>query len=95
MNRLLLGGVVLLVLLFQTSRALASAYGIAVTGAMIIDSVLALLVLRYAPPLAALGRGRDRGPLRGHRGGAFLCANLLEAAPWRLCAGAGGGLADR
>lgn len=57
-NRLLLIGVLLLVLLFKTSSNLASAYGIAVTGSMIVDSVLAFVVLwrfwRWPLPLAAL-----------------------------------------
>jgi KUP system potassium uptake protein len=57
-NRLLLIGVLLLVLLFKTSSNLASAYGIAVTGSMVVDSVLAFVVLwrfwRWPLPLAAL-----------------------------------------
>ena len=76
-NRMLLAGVVLLVLLFHTSRALASAYGIAVTGAMIIDSVLALLVLRYArrwPLWAAVVIVAPFVVIEA----AFLCANLLK-----------------
>ncbi|MBP0574984.1 KUP/HAK/KT family potassium transporter, partial [Mycobacterium tuberculosis] len=44
-NRLLLLGVLLLVLLFKTSSNLASAYGIAVTGTMVVTSVLAFFVL--------------------------------------------------
>ncbi len=43
-NRLLLLGVIGLVLLFESSSNLAAAYGIAVTGAMAIDTVLAYLV---------------------------------------------------
>jgi KUP system potassium uptake protein len=39
-NKLLLVGVVLLVVLFGTSSRLASAYGIAVTGAMLLDTCL-------------------------------------------------------
>jgi KUP system potassium uptake protein len=57
-NRLLLLGVLLLVLLFKTSSNLASAYGIAVTGSMVVDSVLAFVVLwrfwHWPAPLAAL-----------------------------------------
>jgi len=41
----LLGGVLLLVGLFRTSSALASAYGIAVTTTMVVDGVLGLLVV--------------------------------------------------
>nr|WP_244492223.1 potassium transporter Kup [Aureimonas sp. AU12] len=43
-NWLMLVGVVLLVLFFRTSSALAAAYGIAVTGTMIITSLLAIVV---------------------------------------------------
>jgi KUP system potassium uptake protein len=44
-NMLLLAGVVLLVLLFRSSSALASAYGIAVTGTMVVTAMMAFLVL--------------------------------------------------
>lgn len=47
-NLLLLLGVVTLVLLFQTSSQLAAAYGIAVTGTMIVSSMLAFLYIRLA-----------------------------------------------
>ena len=43
-NALLLTGVVLIVLIFRTSGALAAAYGIAVTGVMVIDTFHASLV---------------------------------------------------
>jgi KUP system potassium uptake protein len=42
-NVALLFGVLLLVFAFKTSSALASAYGIAVTGTMVITTILALL----------------------------------------------------
>lgn len=45
-NWMLLAGVVLLVVQFRTSSALASAYGIAVTGTMLVTSVLAVIVAR-------------------------------------------------
>ncbi|MGL6208239.1 MAG: potassium transporter Kup, partial [Paracoccaceae bacterium] len=45
-NRLLFVGVVALVVSFQTSSALASAYGIAVTGTMVITTILAAVVFR-------------------------------------------------
>ena len=45
-NWLLLAAVVTLVLLFGSSAALASAYGIAVTGAMVVDSLFAFTVFR-------------------------------------------------
>ncbi len=46
-NRLLLLGVLLLVIAFRTSSALASAYGIAVTGTMVVTTALAFIVVRY------------------------------------------------
>ena len=45
-NFLLLIGVIMLVLGFKNSSALASAYGIAVTGTMLVDTVLAFYMLR-------------------------------------------------
>ncbi len=44
-NRLLLIGVLLLVLMFKSSSALASAYGIAVTGTMVVTTALAFVVV--------------------------------------------------
>jgi len=44
-NRILLLGVILLVLMFRTSSNLASAYGIAVTGSMVVDSLLLFFVV--------------------------------------------------
>ncbi|MFO1049358.1 MAG: potassium transporter Kup [Geminicoccaceae bacterium] len=44
-NRVLLAGVLLLVFAFQTSGALASAYGIAVTGTMVVTTCLAFVVI--------------------------------------------------
>ncbi len=45
-NWMLMFAVFVLVLSFQSSSALASAYGIAVTGTMIIDTVLAFIIIR-------------------------------------------------
>ncbi|HEY7690062.1 MAG TPA: potassium transporter Kup [Dongiaceae bacterium] len=45
-NRWLLIGVVLLVLLFETSSNLASAYGIAVAGTMLVETLLAFVYVR-------------------------------------------------
>ncbi len=45
-NRLLLVGVILLVVAFRSSSALASAYGIAVTGTMVVTTALAFVVVR-------------------------------------------------
>src|SRR6185437_12658110 len=44
-NILLLFGVLLLVVLFRSSGALASAYGIAVTGTMVVTAILAVVVI--------------------------------------------------
>ncbi|MBK7043892.1 MAG: potassium transporter Kup [Rhodanobacteraceae bacterium] len=45
-NRFLLVAIILVVIGFETSSNLAAAYGIAVTGTMLIDTVLALIVAR-------------------------------------------------
>jgi KUP system potassium uptake protein len=45
-NWLLLAGVIVLVLAFKTSSNLAVAYGIAVTGTMVVTAVLAMFVIR-------------------------------------------------
>ena len=54
-NRLLLVGVLILVLVFKSSSALASAYGIAVTGTMVTTTALAFVVVwkRWRWPLWA------------------------------------------
>jgi KUP system potassium uptake protein len=56
-NMLLLIGVLLLVMLFRSSSALASAYGIAVTGTMVVTTMLSIVVIRRVwrwPLIAAL-----------------------------------------
>ncbi len=56
-NMLLLVGVLLLVLMFRSSSALASAYGIAVTGTMVVTGIMAFVVIwkvwRWSPFAAA------------------------------------------
>jgi KUP system potassium uptake protein len=56
-NSLLLLGVLLLVALFRSSSALASAYGIAVTGTMVVTCMMAFIVIwrmwRWSPLAAA------------------------------------------
>jgi KUP system potassium uptake protein len=47
-NSLLLVGVLVLLLFFQTSSALAAAYGIAVTGSMFVDTLLAWFIVKAA-----------------------------------------------
>ena len=44
-SALLLVGVLLLVVLFQSSDGLASAYGVAVTGTMVVDGIMAFIVI--------------------------------------------------
>ena len=46
-NWVLFGGTLFLVLAFRSSAALTSAYGLAVAGAMLIDGVLVILLLRF------------------------------------------------
>ena len=60
-NTLMLVGVLALVALFQTSNNLAAAYGLAVAGAMFVDTLLFFVIIRYMwnRPLwhAVLGTG--------------------------------------
>jgi KUP system potassium uptake protein len=77
MNRLLLAGVLLLVAFFKTSSSLASAYGIAVTGTMVVTTALAFAVvwkcwrwpLCLAAPFVSAFLAVDL---------AFLAANLMK-----------------
>jgi KUP system potassium uptake protein len=76
-NVLLLVGVLLLVALFRNSSNLASAYGIAVTGTMVVTTLLAFMVAWKAmkwPPLLA---GLAVAPFLLIEG-AFMVANLLK-----------------
>ena len=57
-NAMLCVGVVLIVLIFKSSDALAAAYGIAVTGVMVISTVLVAVVALLSLELEAA---------RGHR----------------------------
>ncbi|HXW71781.1 MAG TPA: potassium transporter Kup [Methylocella sp.] len=77
MNRLLLAGVLLLVAFFKSSSSLASAYGIAVTGTMVVTTALAFAVVRecwrwplwLAAPFVSAFLAVDL---------AFLAANLMK-----------------
>ncbi len=76
-NTILLVGVLLLVILFQSSTALAGAYGIAVSGTMVVTAVLAILVVWKAwhwSLLAALALMLPFALIDS----AFLGANLLK-----------------
>src|SRR5690606_41027904 len=45
-NMMMLVGVLLLLVMFPTSSQLAGAYGVSVTGAMVVDSLLAFFIVR-------------------------------------------------
>jgi KUP system potassium uptake protein len=45
-NTLMMVGVLLLLVMFQTSSNVASAYGVAVTGALLVDTLLAYVIIR-------------------------------------------------
>lgn len=47
-NTLLMVGVLILLAVFENSSRLASAYGIAVTGAMFVDTLLLFVIMRYS-----------------------------------------------
>jgi len=76
-NRMLFIGVVLLVVTFRTSSGLASAYGIAVTGAMIVTSALAFFMLRDVWKWSLAASLALVTPLVGVEG-VFLVANLTK-----------------
>ncbi|SFU86095.1 KUP system potassium uptake protein [Methylobacterium sp. 174MFSha1.1] len=76
-NTLLMLGVVILVVLFRSSSALASAYGIAVTGTMLITAGLAFLVLWRVWKWSPLAAGAAMVPFIAVEL-LFLVSNLLK-----------------
>ena len=76
-NRLLLVGVLILVFSFKSSGALASAYGIAVTGTMVVTTCLAFIVVWKAWRWPLLGALLFTTPFL-LVDGAFFLANLLK-----------------
>ncbi len=78
-NWILLGGVLSLVLSFRTSGALASAYGIAVSGTMVLTTVLGLLYLVHARGFAVAAASALVAPVLAIEG-VFLAANLTKIA---------------
>jgi KUP system potassium uptake protein len=78
-NSLLCAGVVLLVLAFESSTALASAYGIAVTGTMVITTLLGAVVFRRHWGWSPLTVAAVCVPLLVVEG-VFLAANLTKVA---------------
>jgi KUP system potassium uptake protein len=78
-NTLLLIGVLLLVMLFRSSSALASAYGIAVTGTMVVTSMLAFLAIWKVWKWSAVAAACLIGPFL-LIDLTFLSANVLKIA---------------
>jgi KUP system potassium uptake protein len=76
-NTLLLIGVLLLVLMFRSSSALASAYGIAVTGTMVVTSLLAFVAIWKVWRWSAVAAACLIGPFL-LIDLTFLSANLLK-----------------
>ena len=76
-NTLLLIAVVLLVLLFRSSSALASAYGIAVTGTMVVTAMMAFVVIWKVWRWSLLAAAAVMAPLL-LIDLSFLGANLLK-----------------
>ena len=76
-NTLLLVGVLLLVLMFRSSSALASAYGIAVTGTMVVTSMLAFVVIWKVWRWSAIAAACLIGPFL-LIDLTFLSANMLK-----------------
>ncbi|HEY1562764.1 MAG TPA: potassium transporter Kup [Caulobacteraceae bacterium] len=62
-NLLLMAGVILLVGVFKSSQALANAYGLAVTGTMLVDTALASIVVRQLWKWPVWRTGLLIGPL--------------------------------
>jgi KUP system potassium uptake protein len=76
-NTAMLVGVLLLVAIFRTSEALASAYGIAVTTTMVVDGILGFIVIWKAWGWRPLTAAAVMLPLV-LVDSTFLCANLLK-----------------
>ncbi len=76
-NSLLFIGVIALVMGFQTSSALSHAYGIAVTGTMVVTSCLAYVIVRRVWGFSRLAAGLIVAPILMIEL-TFLSANLLK-----------------
>ena len=72
-------GVVLIVLIFKSSEALAAAYGIAVTGVMVISTALVAVVARYRWNWKRSSITRARGFVLFYLGDAISSRPLLAA----------------
>ena len=81
-------GVLLLVGMFKTSSALASAYGIAVTTTMVVDGLLAFIVVWKLWQMAAVagGAGRSRRSSSSiSRSSPPICSSCSKAPGPRCC----------
>jgi len=78
-NWLLLGGVLWLVLAFESSTALASAYGIAVTGTMVLTTVLGVVYLVRSGRLSIVAALALAAPIAVIEW-VFLASNLTKIA---------------
>jgi KUP system potassium uptake protein len=78
-NMLILVGVLLLVALFRSSSSLASAYGIAVTGTMVVTALMAIVVIRHVWRWPLIGALALMLPFL-FIDMTFLAANMLKIA---------------
>ena len=76
-NTMMMIGVLLLLVVFQSSHHLASAYGIAVTGTMFISTLLAYVVARYMWKWSAWRMALLLGPI-SVMDTAFLASNMFK-----------------
>jgi KUP system potassium uptake protein len=76
-NSFLLYGVLLLCLIFGSSGALAAAYGIAVTGTMLIDTILVTIVIAHRKKIGCLRAVLLTGLFAGIEL-VFLSANMMK-----------------
>ncbi len=76
-NTLLLVGVLTLLFMFRTSSNLAAAYGIAVTGAMFVDTLLFFVIIRYMWKRPTWQAGLCAGAF-GAIDLVFISSNLLK-----------------
>ena len=80
---MLLVGTILLVVLFQSSNGLASAYGVAVAGTMLVDGVMAFIVIWRVWKWAFWGGNRADGSLYHHRPRVLRLESAQDYA-WRM-----------
>ena len=86
----MLVGVLLLVAIFRTSEALASAYGIAVTTTMVVDGILGFIVIWKAWGWRPLAAGALMVPLVLIDSDLPICQPAQDRR-WRLGAARAGG----